>query len=571
MSVDFKPHLVKDSRFNISDTVQFSVASGASSNTYQTFLATSASASNISFNVQVPSESIVLDRTVLLDMEINVVLNISNVPATEIAFEYGTDFCFQSFPLNSLFSTIQATINNSSVSSNIQDIKDALVCMLSPEELAKYQGGTPTQRDIYQQYSVSNQVNNDVFDGIQGSSLNSWFVPRGAYPLTSYTVVRSVAGVPTDNDVESTGLNNSWVISLSSRFVEPIFLSPFLFGGNYDYNNQGLVGISQFNLVCNVDSTLKRVASMRDKGYNVSISLAQQNPFGSPSLLCNFLTSQPTDLIKAKNSIQFYDMPRYITGISNTSPIPAGNTQTITCQNIQLNQIPDMFLIFARVPMSSQTIYNSASFLPITGISVNFNNSSGLLSTASAYELWRTSRRNGVQMSFLEWSGNASFSQQHQVGNLSAAPKNISTVGSLLVLNPAYDLSLPSYLSNGSLGQFSFQINVTVKNNYQDRTGAQVQIQPEVVIVCLNAGVFTTISGNSSVYTGLLTKEIVLNTSQSGEEYDRNEYERLVGGSLANRVGAVLKNLMPRRKMLNQSSSSSMPNRRMGSKLDSFT
>jgi len=570
MSVDFKPHLVKDSRFNISDTVQFSVASGASSNTYQNFVATSASASNISFNIQVPSESIVLDRTVLLDMQINVVLNISNVPNGEDAFLYGTDFCFQSFPLNSLFTTAQATINNSSVSCNLQDIKDALLCMMAQDDLAKYQGGTPTQRDIYQQYAVSNQVNNDVFNGIQGADLNSWFVPRGSYPLTSYNVVRSVAGVPTDNDVRSTGANNSWVIELSARFVEPIFLSPFLFGADYTYNNQGLVGINQFNLVLNIDSSLKRVASMRDKGYTVNIALNQASPFGSPLLLCNFLTSQPTDLIKAKNSIQFYDMPRYITGISNTSPIPAGASQTITCQNIQLNQIPDMFLIFARVPMSSQTIYNSASFLPINSISVNFNNSSGLLSTASKYELWRISRRNGCQLSWQEWCGQVSFSQQRQVLDPSAEPSLISTVGSVLVLNPAYDLSLPSYLSNGSLGQFSFQINVNVQNNYTDSLGIAVQIQPEVVIVCLNAGVFTTISGNSAVYTGLLTKEIVLNTSQSGEEYDRNEYERLVGGSLANRVGAVLKNLMPRRKMVTHSSSS-MPNRRMGSKLDSFT
>ena len=278
MSVDFKPHLVKDSRFNISDTVQFSVASGASSNTYQSFVATSASSSSISFNVQVPGESIVLDRTVLLSMEVNFRLNISNVPGPnpplpgENAFVYGIDGCFQAFPLASLFSTIQATINNSSVSSNLQDIKDALLCMLSVDELAKYQGGCPVTRDIYQQYSQSNQVQNDVFNGFNGSDLNSWFVPRGAHPVNIIDVRRYVNNVFTDNSIISTGLNNSWEIDLSAKFVEPIFLSPFLFGGNYDYNQQGLVGINTFTLVMTVDSTLKRFFSMRDKGYNVGIS-----------------------------------------------------------------------------------------------------------------------------------------------------------------------------------------------------------------------------------------------------------------------------------------------------------
>lgn len=573
MSADFQPVLVKDSRIGqITDNVKYGVASGASSNTYQRFVSTSASTSNISWNVQIPSESIVVSRDILIECTVNFKLNITGVASGQDAFLYGTNDCFQAFPVNSLFSTLQATINNTSVSVNLQDIKDSLLCMMSTEELAKYQGMTPYVRDNYQQYFLSTGTSNDVFNGYQGGDLDGWFVPRGAHPLVSYTVQHFVTGAPQDSSVRSTNVNDSWVISISARFVEPLMLSPFLFGGCYDYNNQGFVGLNTLSIVANVDSSLKRFFSSKDRGYVTTISLDQQNPF-TADLLLNFLTTQPTDLVKAKNVIQFFDYPRYITGTSNLPPIPAFTSSTISCQNIQLNQVPEYLMIFVRKPMTQQTIFDSSTFLPITGISVNFNNSSGLLSTASQYDLWRISRKNGCQLSWLEWSGRASLSRQY-VGpgpnvNLSASALDVSTVGSVLVLSPAYDLSLPSYLSNGSLGQFSFQINLTVFNNAQNTLGSGIQVQPEVVVVAVNSGLFTTIAGNSATYTGLLTKDMVLSTSQSGEEVDRNEYERLIGGSMANRVANAIKSLMPRRKPM--VAHSSAPNRRMGSKLDSFT
>lgn len=573
MSVDFQPVLVKDSRIGqITDQVPYAVHSGSASNTYQRFPSVASSASNISFNVQIPSESIVVSRDILIDCTVRFRLDITNVAIGANAFAYGTTDCFQSFPVNSLFTTLQATINNTSVSVNLQDVKDSLLCMQSPEQLAKYQGMTPYLRDsFYQQYAQGSQTSNDVFGGWQGSDLDNWYVPRGAHPLVSYTVRYYVANVlqpvPT---VVSTDLTDRWEIDIDARFVEPLMLSPFIFGGNYDFNSQGFVGLNSLNIVANIDSSLRRFFSCRPATgattRTVALSL-RSNPFDA-SLLLNFLTTQPTDLVKAKNIISYLDYPRYLTGTANTTPIPAGATQTITCQNIQLNQVPDLFLISVRRPMSQQTVFDSASFLPITGVSVNFNNSSGLLSSASTEDLWRISRRNGSQQSWLEFSGSASFARLPAV-SATAEPLSVPTTGSLLVLSPPYDLSLPAYLSSGSLGQFSFQINITVRNNQVDRTGAGVQITPEVCIIAVNSGLFTTIAGNSAVYTGILTKQMVLDVQQSGDAIDKAEVERMVGGSLANRVASVVKALMPRaRRMSTMKPASQKP---FASKLDAFT
>lgn len=553
MSTDFVPKLVKDSRIDqITDVLPYAVYSGAASNTYQRFPAVSSSSSSISFNVQIPSESIVVSRDVLLEANVRFRVEITDVPQGSVAFQYGESFCFQAFPLNSLFTTLQATINNTSVSINLKDIKDGLLRMVDTDELGKYQGMTPYLRDkFYQQYNDGKNSSVDVFSGYKNSDYDQEHLPRGCHPLISYNVSHQLAGGGTDHSVMSTNAADRWVIDIEAQFTEPLFLSPFIFGGSSDLNNQGFVGLNSLNIVANVDAGLSRFCSFKDNGYTINISL-QNNPF-TASLLLNFLSTQPTDLVKAKNIVPYMDYPRYLTSTTNLAAIPFGQSQTITCQNIQLSQVPDLFLIFVRpFPITQTTFYQSASFLPITNISVNFNNSSGLLSSCTRQDLWRISRRNGLKSSWIEFSGMSSTLESYALANISANPGRYPTTGSMIVLNPALDLSLPSYLSCGSLGQYSFQINVTVENFYRSRLGG-IAVQPEVVVVCCNSGLFTTISGTSSVYTGILSKQMVLDVQQSGESVDSSQIERIVGGSLSNRVATSIKGMMPKIKSVQAS------------------
>jgi len=67
------------------------------------------------------------------------------------------------------------------------------------------------------------------------------------------------------------------------------------------------------------------------------------------------------------------------------------------------------------------------------------------------------------------------------------------TIGSVLVLSPAMDLSLPSYLSNGSLGSYNLSFTIDVKNY----TSADIT-NSEIVVIACNSGVMTTIAGSSS-------------------------------------------------------------------------
>ena len=66
---------------------------------------------------------------------------------------YGVTDALAPFPLHSLVSTMTATINNNTVSMNVQDTLPLLLRMVDPEELAKYNDMTPTALDHLAHYS----------------------------------------------------------------------------------------------------------------------------------------------------------------------------------------------------------------------------------------------------------------------------------------------------------------------------------------------------------------------------------------------------------------------------------
>jgi hypothetical protein len=292
------------------------------------------------------------------------------------------------------------------------------------------------------------------------------------------------------------------------------------------------------SMVLNIDSTCARLFSTANtniangtiESYITSINLgsvAQPIGFQNTRLLFNFLSLQPESYAKisSKNVVGFLDYPRFLTTSSNNVPLAPNDTSLITSQSIQLNQIPDLILISARVPMSGQNYNNTSSFLTIEGISVNFNNASGLLASSVKEDLYNLSYRNGSAQSFYEFRG-----ESINNNNGAGVPFVVPTTGSLLVLNPVYDFSLPSYLSSSSLGQYQFQFNLRVKNQLP------YNVVPEVCIVLVNSGLFTTVQGTSQIFTGILTKEMVLRTKEQNPvpHLTSDDYKRLVGGKLEN-------------------------------------
>ncbi|NBP02242.1 MAG: hypothetical protein EBU90_19390 [Proteobacteria bacterium] len=559
---DFRTVLIEDSRIaDITSTEVFGVQSSAAQSTYQQFQAVSTSNSSITFNVQVPSENIVIDRHLLLAAEVALEITATGVPIGQQAFQYGLTDCLQAFPLNSLFTTTQATINNVSVSTNLQDVLPMLMRMNDKRMLSRYNSMTPSLPDsAYGEYKNAPGSNNNPLAAYNNASYDEDFEPRGAYHLKSLQIDRYAGGVYQDHSPISTDPTNVFKIFLKVELTEPFLaLSPFV---NCEPQHQaGLVGVNNMSMVLNVDNSCRRVFSTANNsvvgnglsGYITNIALgwadapnggsAQAVGFQNTRLLFNFLSLQPEQYAKisTKNVVPYLDYPRYLTTFASGTTIAPLASQTLTSQSIQLNQIPDLILITARVPMSQQNWNYASSFLTINNISVNFNNASGLLASATQQDLYNISFRNGSAQSYYEFRGFAD-NNNNATGNVTAIP----TTGSLLVLNPVFDFSLPSYLSASSLGQYQFQFNLNVTNQFDFSVS-----QPEICIITMNSGIFATQQGTSQIFTGILTKEQVLRTKEQNPvpHLASDEYKRLVGGKLQNRgMGSVMKMVreMPR-------------------------
>jgi hypothetical protein len=404
--------------------------------------------------------------------------------------------------------------------------------MNDSRELYAWNSGTPTLPDqAYLNYSDGIAATNSPLAGFSTSSYDLCQIPRGAFPPVSCVLTQYTSGnvpVVTATPAVIVTAGNFVVAQLVYDLIEPIFLSPFIFS-NPEYNLGGLVGINTLNLVCQLNSGQRMFRS--GSGYTSVVGLgtygASNNPFanGQCELLLNFLSTQSTDLIPSRSVVPYMSYPRYLTTATQSFAAFGGaDTFSITSANLQLNQIPDKFIICVRKPMNTQTVSDSDSFFRINSVAISLNNQSGLLSTATNYDLWRLSCEAGSSQTFLEFAGRANNNA------VSGAGSTISTTGSLLVLAPSQCLSLPAMLSSGSIGQFNFQVTLNVTNL------SSSTITPEIVILTANSGIMVNQSGSSAVYTGILTRQMVVDTATGANvpAVEVPTYTRMVGGKMSN-------------------------------------
>jgi len=264
--------------------------------------------------------------------------------------------------------------------------------------------------------------------------------------------------------------------------------------------------------------------------------------FTNSRLIFNFLTPHPSDLLPARNAVPFYELPRFITSnLASISPVnralPAlasANLTTVQTSSLQLNQIPDKLIISVRNPLSSTAWGQADAQLCIAGVSINFNNQSGILASATPQDLYRYSVENGSNQSWYEFSGYSNVPD-----NATGMGKKLAGSGSLLVLEFGKDIQLTEdYYSSGSLGNFNLQIQLQVYNQFS------YAITPEICLITMNSGIFVNERGTSSTYTGILTKQDVLEAS-SQEPLFQSSVKRLVGGGFMDSMKSLIRHAMP--------------------------
>jgi hypothetical protein len=548
MSQDFRKVLVKDDRLLVTDQVSYAVLKGGQNMTCQRFNAIGSSpfTSNINFNLQIPSQETIVSRNVLMSAQLEFTITGSTVnnggAATDsqtglgYLFHYGGSDCFGPLVFNQLITSQQYTINNTTVSQNTRDILAVILRMHDKRWLSRYNGMTPSAFDTYfaaPPMFFSNTAGittlNNPAAGFNGTSMDNDLMPRGAFPLDSISCVLVSNTATASNNYLPAG--TARIVTVRITVTEPVLISPFTFAGD---DGCGFYGIQNLSAIINLDQTANTairfgtgtglIAGRFGTGPNNAIVLPTVRFTGAyvPQLLFQLLTPHASDLLPARNVVPYYELPRYIT---TCNAIAAGGSISISSQSLQLNMIPDKLLISIGKPISARTPGDSDSWLAITGISINWNNTSGLLSSATPQDLWRMSTENGVNQTWSEFRG---FAQGSPYVEETQGLYQVQTCGSVLCLEFGKDIQLSEdYYAPGSLGNFQLQFNIIVQN--LNPTVAIPANAYQLLTVVQNSGIFSIERGVSSSYLGVLTKTDVLEASRQ-ESTGYSSGLRMIGG-----------------------------------------
>jgi hypothetical protein len=234
------------------------------------------------------------------------------------------------------------------------------------------------------------------------------------------------------------------------------------------------------------------------------------------------------------------EFPRYITAYQG-GPIPAGAVAQIQSQTITLPQIPDLFIIYVKPNPTSLTPQQGDYYFPVATsadnvsapLTINFDNFSGLLSSQTAEQLYAMSVKNGLDMDWNTWVGEAHVGTALQTGTLGgssqqfggSASGRVPLVGGLLVLKPSQDITLQTGQAPSLVGNFTFQFNLQVKN-----TSGVAQSGVQLFVITANSGFFESIRGSSRIIKGVLSEQDII-SAPLAPTGTRDMLQRYVGGA----------------------------------------
>jgi hypothetical protein len=601
MSADIEKLAVFDDRI-IQTRPKYAVEKGALSLTNSPFSAISQTQSQHTYNIYVPSENVYVARdmewssTVFLEIKVRLQDTAGGqYPIGQPLFQFGVDGSLSAFPLNALCATMTATINDTTVVINSQDVLTE-VLRLTDYAGNRLQRTCPTMLDKYQQNADGLNAQNDPISGYTNMSHDYHEVPNGAYYNVVFTdaqgnvltgtsanayqsngiAVATIDGVPVSTDQAvanppSAGVvNGLYSVFIKFRSTEKLVLSPFIFGEEHSQDT-GLFGINNIQLVMNMRDP-NRAVRLRNSivgtaeklyygggpnpntyvppvSYNTNVGTGV---FRDSVVNTQFLTPSLDIPLPPKSVVPYMEFPRYITQPQNTVMGAFGSlndTAQLQSQTITLPQIPDLLIIYCKAVADPATTFQNKDFdptLPQFGsaylpveCSVDGNRSSAPLSINFDNFSGLLSSQTSEQLYHMsvrnglemDWNTWSGFGRVPTGAGGGVVP----TVGGFLVLKPSVDLTLQSGQAPSLVGNFTLQFNIRVRNTFP------FPVQPQIYVITANSGFFESIRGSSRIIKGVLSEQDII-SAPLAPAGTREGLARMIGGKvmcLANRLGMV--------------------------------
>lgn len=545
---DISKESVYDSRI-LQRPARYAVSKGAMSVTASTFRAISESTSTHTYSINSPSLQTFIDRAIdwtsTCMLSFNVAHSTVQPPlgvADPIAI-YGRDFALCAFPLQSLVSTLTASINDSTVTISTETVLKEILRLVDFRDLRRLRT-CPTALDTL--------ADNNVAYGTRSNPLGSFddadadFQPNGAYydvgfadtnniPLVgtqdAYPVPAGAYQWPYANGIPrrikvSEGAEPVGGYGLNFFFTskERLVLSPFIYGED---GGVSLFGVNNIQFLLNISSSgVNRVLRCTTQTGRVISNVAFSGTgFKNSQMNLTFLTPSLDLPLPAKSVVPFTDMPRFV---SNTgSIIQPFSSGSVTSQTFTLPSVPDALIIYAKPQYTTaapQANTDGDWYLPPSKINLTFGNTSGLLSSYTPEQLYKVSVGNGLDMPYSQWSGSSWSARSGQ---------QCQTTGGFLVLRPGVDFALSTGEAPGLQGQVTCQFEVTLKNT------SPVAYAPVLYLITVQSGFFETVSGSSRVIKNLLSEADVISAPMAPEQ-TISELKRVVGSGMMGSLGSML-------------------------------
>ena len=187
MSADIEKLATVDGRV-VQSRPKYAVEKGALSLTNAPFRAISATTSQHTYNVYVPSENVYVDRRLLWSSTVyqSFLVSLAAVPVSgDSVIVPGRDFSLCSFPLNSAVATMSATINDTTTTQNSQDVMRE-VMRLTDYKHNRLVRTCPTMLDKYASYNDAFATANNPIGGYDAAT-DYDNIPNGAWNCLVFT------------------------------------------------------------------------------------------------------------------------------------------------------------------------------------------------------------------------------------------------------------------------------------------------------------------------------------------------------------------------------------------------
>lgn len=485
----------------------FQIHKGPLISTWTQITTNAYSDSQIQFSAPPPNPQTVIDRLIYVGVPIKLSFSGDTGNVNTPLLNYAVRDAFRAFPLHSILQTLTVTINTGGITMNINEVLPDLL----------WYGGNPPN-DQNQQFSLSPTM-------MDQSQNYSELVSTMRNPLGGY----GDSGLPYEMKrgefLPKIITNTSTAAEVQAFLVEPLLISPFLFG---KMQEMGLTGIQNlvFNFTFNAGKLNRAWSHAADPTagtFNAPTAtfLEVDQIAQKPTMFFRYCTLPIVDSNPSLEKVYSYPYNQIQSYATETSTLYApGAAGEIISNNIQLPVIPERLFLYLRIHDTDRTYLTTDTFAQITNVSINWNNQSGILASATQYDLYNISRKNGCRMSFPQWMG--------ECGNALTALNKISGPGSLLCIDFADDIGLNDLEAPGQLGTYQFQVTIKFKNVNPTLTQTY-----RLMAVFITSGVLQIFKNEATTSVGILSKEEVLKAKTFPQVQFKNVHD-FYGGNFWN-------------------------------------